>query len=390
MLDQAKKLQDELTRIRRTIHMNPELGFEEFQTGALVTKTLSDLGIEYQAGVGRTGIVARLGNGNGPKIGIRADMDALPILEANDVEYKSTVPGKMHACGHDAHTTMLLGAAMLLKDQDFDGEIRLLFQPSEERSDEDGISGAPAMITDGAVEELDAVIALHVLGHFDTGTINITDGFILANADTIDAKIIGKGGHGAAPHMSVDPIFIAAPVISAIHGIVSRRVDPAKPAVITIGKLVGGTASNVIPGEVEFSITLRSFDDDVREQIIEEVTNAFQIAKHMGGDCEVNVHRGYPATYNDPTVASWIRQTAVDLVGKENVISRGPAMGAEDFGFMSRASRGAMFNVGVRKPGGPDRFLHHPEFDIDEEAMPYGAAVLAETAMRFIKGEFKE
>ncbi|MFK7805401.1 MAG: M20 family metallopeptidase [Anaerolineae bacterium] len=390
MLEQAKQLQDELTRIRRTIHMNPELGFEEFQTGALVTKTLSDLGIEFQAGVGRTGVVARLGNGNGPKIGIRADMDALPILEANDVEYKSTVPGKMHACGHDAHTTMLLGAAMLLKDQDFDGEIRLLFQPSEERSDADGISGAPAMITDGAVEELDAVIALHVLGHFDTGTINITDGFILANADTIDAKIIGKGGHGAAPHMSVDPIFIAAPVISAIHGIVSRRVDPAKPAVITIGKLAGGAASNVIPGEVEFSITLRSFDDEVREQIITEVTNAFQIAKHMGGDCEVHVKRGYPATYNDPTVASWIRKTATDLVGEDNVISRGPSMGAEDFGYMSRASRGAMFNVGVRKPGSPDRFLHHPEFDIDETAMPYGAAVLAETAMRFIRGEFKE
>ncbi|MEM7800421.1 MAG: amidohydrolase [Chloroflexota bacterium] len=389
MLEQAKQLQETLTQIRRTIHMNPELGFEEFKTGALVAETLSELGIEYQTGVGRTGIVARLGNGNGPRIGIRADMDALPILEANDVSYKSTVPGKMHACGHDAHTTMLLGAAMLLKDKEIDGEIRLLFQPSEERADEDGISGAPAMISDGAVEELDAVIALHVLGMFDTGVINISDGFILANADRIDAKIIGRGGHGAAPHIAVDPIFIAGPIISALHGIVSRRVDPSKPAVITIGKLAGGTVHNVIPGEVEFSITLRSFDDDVREALIEEVTNVFGIAKSMGGDCEVTVHRGYPATYNDPLVASWIRQTAVDLIGEENVISFGPAMGAEDFGYMSRASRGAMFNVGVRKPGGPDRFLHHPEFDIDDEALPLGSAMLAETAMRFVAGEYK-
>lgn len=368
--------------------MNPELGFEEFQTGTLVAETLNQLGVEYQTGVGKTGIVARLGTGEGPKIGIRADMDALPILEANDVPYKSTVPGKMHACGHDAHTTMLLGAAMLLKDQEINGEIRLLFQPSEERSDENGISGAPAMIGDGAVEELDAVIALHVLGHFDAGTVAISDGFILANADRIDAKIIGKGGHGAAPHMAVDPIFIAGPIISALHGIVSRKVDPKKPAVVTIGKLVGGTVNNVIPGEVEFSITLRSFDDDVREQLIEEVSNVFNIAKHMGGDCEVTVHRGYPATYNDPEVAGWVRQTAIDLVGEENVLDRGAAMGAEDFGFMSRASKGAMFNVGVRVPGGPDKFLHHPEFDIDESALPVGSAMLAETAMRFINGEF--
>ncbi len=389
MLEEAKKLQDELTRIRRTIHMNPELGFEEFKTGALVAETLNELGVEYQTGVGKTGIVARLGNGNGPKIGIRADMDALPILEANDVPYKSTVPGKMHACGHDAHTTMLLGAAMLLKDQEFDGEIRLLFQPSEERSDENNISGAPAMISDGAVEELDAVIALHVLGMMDAGVINISDGFILANTDTIEAKIIGKGGHGAAPHLSVDPIFAAAPVITAIHGIVSRKVDPNKQAVITIGRISGGTVSNVIPGEVEFSITLRSFDDEVRELLINEVKNAFEIAKNLGADCEVDVQRGYPATYNDPEVAAWIRQTATDLVGEDNVISRGPSMGGEDFGYMSRASRGAMFNVGVRVPGGEDKFLHHPEFDLDESAMPVGSAVLAETAMRFIKGDYK-
>lgn len=389
MLEEAKKLQEELTRIRRTIHMNPELGFEEFKTGALVAETLNGLDVEYQTGVGRTGIVARLGNGNGPKIGIRADMDALPILEANDVAYKSQTPGKMHACGHDAHTTMLLGAAMLLKDKDFDGEIRLLFQPSEERSDEDGISGAPAMITDGAVEELDAVIALHVNGMTDAGTITIAGGPILANADRIDAKIIGKGGHGAAPHTAVDPIFIAAPVITAIHGIVSRRVIPTQPAVVTIGKIVGGTVNNVIPAEVEFSLTLRSFDDEVREQLIEEVTNAFQIAKNMGGDCEVIVHRGYPATVNDEEVADWIRQTGIDLLGEENVLPRGPVMGAEDFGYMSRASRGAMMGLGVRVPGGEDKFLHHPEFDIDESALPVGAAVLAETAMRFIEGKYK-
>ncbi len=389
MLEKAQALQDELSRLRRTIHMNPELGFEEIKTAGLVAETLRGLDIEHQTGVGRTGVVARLGNGQGPVIGIRADMDALPIEEANDVPYKSQVPGKMHACGHDSHTTMLLGAAMLLRDVEFDGEIRLLFQPSEENQDKDGISGAPAMIGDGAIEGLDAVIALHVNGQLDRGTISIDSGPILANADRITGIIKGRGGHGAAPHLARDPIFMLAPVLTGIHGIVSRWVNPHQPAVITVGKVVGGTVNNVIPGEVSLYLTLRSMDDEVRQQLIDEVEGALSIARALGGDYEMTVQPGYPATYNDPAVADWIRQTATAMIGEENVLSRGPVMGAEDFGYMSRASRGAMLILGVREPGGPDRFLHHPAFDIDERAMPLGSALLAETALRFVRGEFE-
>ncbi len=389
MLEKAQALQDELSRLRRTIHMNPELGFEEIKTAGLVAETLRGLDIEHQTGVGRTGVVARLGNGQGPVIGIRADMDALPIEEANDVPYKSQVPGKMHACGHDSHTTMLLGAAMLLRDVEFDGEIRLLFQPSEESQDEEGISGAPAMIGDGAIEGLDAVIALHVNGQLDRGTISIDSGPILANADRITGIIKGRGGHGAAPHLARDPIFMLAPVLTGIHGIVSRWVNPHQPAVITVGKVVSGTVNNVIPGEVSLYLTLRSMDDEVRQQLIDEVEGALSIARALGGDYEMTVQPGYPATYNDPAVADWIRQTATAMIGEENVLSRGPVMGAEDFGYMSRASRGAMLILGVREPGGPDRFLHHPAFDIDERAMPLGSALLAETALRFVRGEFE-
>jgi len=389
MLEKAKTLQEELTRLRRTIHMNPELGFEEFKTAGLVAETLTNLGVEHQTGVGRTGIVARLGNGNGPVIGIRADMDALPIHEANDVPYRSQVAGKMHACGHDSHTTMLLGVAMLLKDEQFDGEIRLLFQPSEEMQDQDGVSGATAMIADQAVDGLDAVIALHVNGTVPTGQVMIDDGYVMANVDRIIAKIKGKGGHGAAPHLAKDPIFLAAPVLTALHGIVSRSVNPLKPAVVTIGRLSGGTANNVIPSDVELDMTLRSMHDDVRQQLIDEVEQALSVARALGGDYEMEVRPGYPATYNDPTVAGWVRQTAVDLVGADNIVPRGPVMGAEDFGYMSKASRGAMMFLGARHPDGEDRFVHHPEFDLDESAMPIGSAVLAETALRFVRGAYK-
>ncbi|HHJ06458.1 MAG TPA: amidohydrolase [Anaerolineae bacterium] len=385
MLDKAKNIKDTLVKLRRTIHQHPELGFEEYQTGALVANTLNDLGIEIQTGVGRTGVVARLGNGNGPRIGVRADMDALPILEANEVEYKSQAPGKMHACGHDAHTAMLLGAAMLLKDLEFDGEIRLIFQPSEERQDSDGVSGAMAMISDKAVEGLDAVIALHVDGTRERGQIAIGNGYVLANVATIAAKIIGKGGHGAMPHTTIDPIAIAGPVLTAIHAIVSRRIDPADPAVVTVGRIQGGAVSNVIPGEVELELTLRATSEAVRQELIAQVENALSIARALGGDYTMSVRLGYPALYNAPEVAERIRGAAKKLLGAENVKEPDLMMGAEDFAYMAQSSPGAMFFLGAKAPGGPPRFLHHPEFDIDEDALPIGAAILAQTALEFIK-----
>lgn len=389
MIEKAKALQAELSRLRRTIHMHPELGFEELQTGALVAQTLSDLGVEMQTGVAKTGIIGRIGNGNGPVIGIRADMDALPILEANDVAYKSQIPGKMHACGHDAHTTMLLGAAMLLKDVPFDGEIRLIFQPSEERQDDEGKSGGMRMVEEQALGGLDAVIGLHVNGMMDRGQVMLDEGFVLANVDTIYAKVKGKGGHGASPHMSRDPIFMMGPILMALHGIVSRWVNPTEAAVVTVGKLVGGTVSNVIPSEVELEITLRSLSDDVRELLVREVEQALAIARNLGGDYEMKHVPGYPALYNDPKVVGWLRETAVEYLGADNVHARGPVMGGEDFAYMSRASQGAMLFLGVKDPAGPPRFLHHPQFDLDEAAMPIGAALLAETALRFVNKRYQ-
>jgi len=388
MLQRAQSLKETLVHLRRTIHQQPELGFEEFKTSALVVKTLTDLGLELQTGVGKTGVVARLGSGNGPVVGIRADMDALPIFEANDVEYKSRVPGKMHACGHDAHTAMLMGAAMLLKDEQINGEIRFLFQPSEESADDEGKSGAARMIDDGAINDLDAVIALHVNGIIDWGKVAINDGYVLANTDRIYAKVKGVGGHGASPHAARDPIFMMAPILTALHGIVSRWVDPIAPAVVTVGRIAGGTVANVIPSEVELDITLRSLDDKVRGQLIREVEAALSIAKALGGDYEIEVQPGYPALYNDPLAAGWIRDTAYSMLGADNVITRDVAMGGEDFAYMARASRGAMMFLGVKSPDGPPKFVHHPEFDIDENALPIGAAVLAQTALRFVRGEF--
>ena len=319
MLEKAKALQDKLVDIRRTIHMNPETSFTEFKTAALVSSTLSDIGIEHQNGVGITGVVARMGNGNGPVIGIRADMDALPIQELNDVPYKSQVPGKMHACGHDAHTTMLLGAAMLLNEQDFDGEIRLLFQPSEEAQDAEGKSGAMRMIDENAIEGLDAVISLHVSGILDCGQVSFKEEYSLANVDTIYGRIIGKGGHGAFPQLARDPIFMLAPVLTALHGIVSRWVSPIEPAVVTVGRVSGGTVNNVIPNDVELDLTLRSTDADVREQLIKEVESAFAIARTLGGDYALDIVRGYPALYNEPILTRFMKETAESILGAENV-----------------------------------------------------------------------
>jgi amidohydrolase len=205
--------------------------------------------------------------------------------------------------------------------------------------------------------------------------------------DTIFAKVIGKGGHGAKPHMARDPIFMMAPILTAIHGIISRWINPLEPAVITVGRLAGGTVNNVIPGTVELDLTLRSLSSEVRQQLIEEVEHALSIARALGGEYEIQLQRGYPALYNDPTVAGWIRDTATQLIGAENVVPRDMIMAGEDFSYMAQASRGAMLNLGTREPGGPDKFVHHPKFDIDEDALPIGAAILAQTALRFVRGE---
>lgn len=394
MLKEAQALAPELVRLRRDIHRHPELAFQEVRTAALVADTLREIGgIDVRTGVGKTGVVGTISNGDGPTIAIRADMDALPILEDNNVEYRSETSGNMHACGHDSHTAMLLGVAHLLKQSfardELRGTVRLLFQPAEEDTGGEEMSGAPMMIRDGALEGADAVIALHVASDMPFGKIGIRQGSSSAAVDSFKGWITGTGGHGAYPHQGTDPIWMLGPVLMALHGIVSRRVDPLKSAVVSLGQVHGGSASNVIPTEVFLHGTLRSFDVDVREQLLEEVERALAVSRALGGDYRMEVERGYPAGHNDDQVSAWITDVVDELVGADAIDTTRSGMGAEDFAYMTQLAPGAMFMLGAATPDGIKRGHHTPIFDIDERALPYGSAILAETARRFLTGKVK-
>ena len=390
MLTKALALQDEIVRLRRTIHANPELSFQEYQTAALVADTLAEIGgYRVRTQVGKTGVIADLGE-TGPLIAIRADMDALPIIEANDVPYCSCTPGVMHACGHDAHTAILLGVAHMLRQSQLEepwrGRVRLLFQPAEEAFDENNISGATAMIDDGALEGVDAVIALHVSADQPSGRFLFQDGPSLAAVDSFDAWIRGDGAHGAYPHTGSDPIYMLAPILTALYAIPSRRINPLFPSVVSIGQVAGGAASNVIPNEVVLRGTLRSFQPEVREQLWRDVESALKLSEHMGGSYELNIIKGYPAMINDAGANGWMRAVTGDLLGEAAVHNVQFGMGAEDFAYMTQRARGAMFMLGAAVPEGPPRHHHTSIFDIDEGVLAPGAAVLAETARRFVTG----
>jgi amidohydrolase len=387
MLAEAQAIKEQMVQWRRTIHQWPELGFDLQRTAGLVAQTLGELGVELRSGVGKTGVVAYLGDGDGPVIGVRADMDALPILEENAVPYASQTPGKMHACGHDSHTAMLLGVATLLSRRSFPGQVRLLFQPSEEGGYDHGVSGAPRMMEDGALDGVDAVIALHVHGTVETGQVLVDDGTVGAAVDTFRADIRGRGGHGAYPHQTIDPIWLTSQVLNALYAIPSRRISPLQPSVVTVGVVRGGTVDNVIPNSVHLEGTLRSFDSDVREQLVQDVERAMAVVRAFGGDYDLHVERGYPPLYNNPIAAGWLRTVAGDLLGDANVATGNVSMGAEDFAYMTQRAPGAMFGLGVKAPGAAPRYLHTPTFDLDEDALPIGAAILAETALRYVRGD---
>jgi amidohydrolase len=274
----------------------------------------------------------------------------------------------------------------LLKETEVEGEVRFLFQPSEEHLDEEGKSGAMRMVEEGAMEGVEAILALHVDSETESGIIKISPGPMAAAVDSFKATIVGRGCHGAYPHRGVDPIFIAGQVILAIQGIVSRRIDPVKEAVISIGTIHGGTAENIIPEEVELTGTIRSFDQGVREQLHAELEKAFQVAQAMGGDFRLAIEEGYPVMVNEERMAELIREVAIDLLGEEKVLPREPAMGAEDFSYFLAQAPGAMFRLGIKR--GEMRPGHSPHFDLDEEALPIGAAILAESARRYLASPF--
>ncbi|MBR0659962.1 M20 aminoacylase family protein [Neoroseomonas oryzicola] len=378
-LDVIRRDHAELTAIRRDFHTHPELGMEEHRTAEIVARKLESWGIEVHRGIGRTGVVGVLRNGSGNRaIGLRADMDALPIEELNDVAYRSTTKGVMHACGHDGHTTMLLGAAKYLAEtRNFDGIVHFIFQPGEE-----GCGGALAMLEDGLFERFpcDAIYGMHNRPGMPVGEYGIRSGPTAAGGAFFDIVIGGKGAHGARPEASIDPVLTACHVTTALQSIVSRTLSPRDPAVVSVTKVVGGEAYNVIPQTATISGTARFFTREVGGQIEEGLRRvAAGVAAGFGATAEVDWRLIFAPTINDPKETDAYAEAAADLVGAANVArDNPPGMGSEDFSFMMEKVPGAYIHVG----NGPGEMPHHPRYQFNDEAIPYGAALYARIVER--------
>jgi amidohydrolase len=386
LLDRATRLADDLITLRRDLHRHPELSFQEHRTAGLLAQRLGEFGYRVRTGVGKTGIVAELGEA-GPVVALRADMDALPIHEQSDADYRSTVNGVMHACGHDAHMAMLTGAAQLLADAAaanlLRGSVRILFQPSEEACDDENKSGATRMIEDGAMKGVSAVFGLHIGAHLEAGKAFVRAGPYMAGTDTFIATVHGKSSHAARPQEGVDAIVLAAHVVLACQNAVARRVSPLQPAVLTIGKINGGVAENVIADRVTLRGTMRYYDEDIRRTLHRELRAALSVADALGGKATLELREGYPPVINDETVTGIARRVAIDVLGPDAIAPYEPMMGAEDFAFLARQAPGCFIWLGAAL--NPPREHHHPNFDIDESVLPRGAALLAGCAMAFLQ-----
>jgi len=403
-----------LRETRRMIHVNPELLCEEVATSELVQKHLTEVGVSFRKGVGGdgrplymdpemirragiktfpttggTGVLAEIrgtrGAGPGKCVLLRADMDALPMDEINDVEYKSRNPGKMHACGHDCHTTILMGVAEVLQGMShlFDGTVKLMFQPGEE-----GAGGAVAMIHDGILDNppVDAAFALHVSTDHPAGHVSTGPGPHAAAADTIEINVTGKGGHAAFPHTTVDATYVAAQILIALQSIVSREVNPIDTAVLTISTLHAGSASNVIPQTAQMTGTVRTYNPEIRDLIQQRMGELVPaIATAHRAEAELIYLRGYPAMVNDPAMTQLAIETCEELLGPDNVHHGAPIMAGEDFSYVLERAPGCMISLGVRNE---DKGMiyppHHPRFDADEDALAVGVRVLSAIALRYL------
>ncbi|TLS38671.1 M20 family metallopeptidase [Pseudalkalibacillus caeni] len=382
LYEQLENVYDEMVEIRRDLHMNPELSFQEKRTPAFIANYLRDLGIEVKTKVGGNGVVGYLKGGKpGKTIALRADFDALPIEDEKDVPYKSKVPGVMHACGHDIHTAALLGTAKVLsgiKDE-LKGNVVFLHQHAEELYP----GGAKGMVEDGCLEGVDEVYGAHVEVNFPIGQVAVNDGYVQAASDTFDITIHGKGGHGAEPHRSVDPLVIGSHLVVDLQNIVSRRVDPLKPALVTVGAFHSGKAHNVIPDKAHLKGTVRTYDPDVREQVEKELKLiAEKTGEKHGAKIDVEYVNGYISLYNHPKETAYIKKLSTDIVGEDNVVVKPPDMGGEDFAYFVDAVPGTFFWVGGGNPEIDAVYPHHhPKFDVDEKSMLLTAKVFVSAVL---------
>lgn len=373
---------------RRHLHQHPELAFQEYETAEFVRQRLEQLGVEdIRTGVGKTGvtgIIRGTASGTGGNVLLRADMDALPIVEETPVEFASVNPGVMHACGHDAHTAILLSAARVLTDSrdQFAGTVTLCFQPAEEVPPGGGIG----MINDGALEGVDAVFALHMAAAMPTGMVAIAPGPVMAGGDLFRITFQGKGGHAASPEKANDPIVAAAATIAAFQSVVSRNIDPMDRAVLTVGSFNAGEAFNVIPDTAVIAGTYRYFSEDTGKRIEQRLTEiAMDTARGLGCEANVEIIRGYFPTVNDDAMAELARIALVDALGEGAVQTADPVMGGEDFSHMLRALPGAYFVVGCyAEVDGVNYGHHHPRFDIDEDSLVIGVKSLVSIALRWL------
>jgi len=376
---------DELVRDRRHLHAHPELGFEEHETAAFIAERLRSLGLEVRMGVGQTGVVGVLRGPDASRtVMLRADMDALPIEEENDVEYRSTRPGVMHACGHDGHVAILLGAARALTAAPQAGSVVFAFQPSEEIRP----GGALAMLEDGLMHNpsVDAVFGLHLISEAPVGSVRVRSGPWLASSDAFQAEIIGRGGHAASPHQTIDPIRIAASVVTALHSIVSREVAPLDVAVITVGTLHAGTLANVIPPSAALGGSVRTFDQPLREMIAKRIEETvLGISRAMGGDARVDHRFGYPTSVNDAAMSSLVETVAREVVG-DSFSSCDLSMASDDMAHFLQRAPGCYFGVGTANEArGLTAGNHQPRFDIDEDALPVGVEMLVGVVKRYFE-----
>jgi amidohydrolase len=387
----SKQYAQEVIAFRRHLHANPELSYQEFNTANYITQKLKEFGLHPQKGIANTGVVVLIEGKNPSKkiIALRADIDALPITEANEIDYKSKNNGVMHACGHDVHSASLLGTAKILNEtkSQWEGTVKLIFQPGEEKNP----GGASIMIKEGVLQNPSptSIIGQHVFPLLPVGKIGFREGKYMASSDEIYLKVIGKGGHGAAPELTIDPVVIASHIIIALQQVISRNASPKQPTVLTFGKITAMGATNIIPNEVNIAGTFRALDEIWRADGLKKIKKmAESIAEGMGGKCEVDIHHGYPCLENNPELTKAIRAAAVQYVGVEKVVDIEQTLGSEDFAYYSQVIPASFYRLGTRNEAkGITSYVHTPTFNIDEDALKIGPGLMAWMAVQQLSQE---